>query len=50
MDEHQIMKAIVIASDALTNKVLSEIVKKYPNRLNGFAYIHSFDSDSEEQL
>ena len=50
MDEHHIDKAIAIASDALSNEVLSKIVKKHPNRLKGFAYIHPLDSDSKEQL
>ena len=50
MDEYKIDKAIAIASDALSNETLSEIVNKYPNRLKGFAYIHPLDSDSKEQL
>ena len=50
MDEHQIDKAIAIASDALSNEVLSDIIKKYPNRLKGFAYIHPLDTGSTEQL
>jgi predicted TIM-barrel fold metal-dependent hydrolase len=50
MDEHQIDKAIAIASNALSNEVLSGIVKKHPNRLKGFAYIHPLDFDSKEQL
>lgn len=50
MDKHQIDKAIAIASDALSNEELSKIIKKHPNRLKGFAYIHPLDSDSEVQL
>ena len=50
MDKHQIEKAIAIASDALSNEVLSNIVKTHPDRLKGFAYIHPLDSDSQAQL
>ena len=50
MDEHQINKAIAIASDALSNEALSEIIKKHPKRLKGFAYTHPLDPDSETQL
>lgn len=49
MDKHRIDKAIVIASDALSNENLSKITKKY-NRLLGISYIHPFEPDSPRQL
>lgn len=50
MDEYNINKAIVIASDALSNETLSTIVKENPGRFQGFAYISPLEADSPQQL
>ena len=50
MDKHHIDKAIVIASDALSNENLSKIVKTHPKRLTGFAYLNPLETDSPQKL
>ena len=50
MDKNNINKSIVIASDALSNENLTKILKSYPKRLKGFAYINPLETDSPHQL
>jgi len=50
MDENKINKAIVLASDALSNENLSKILETYPKRLKGFAYINPLETDSPQRL
>jgi predicted TIM-barrel fold metal-dependent hydrolase len=49
MDQHNIDKAIVIASDVLSNENLSRITKNN-KRLQGLSYIHPLEPDSLQKL